>query len=1362
MVAQEARSNNSPSKRSPISAANRLLWIYLAIGGAWILLSDYAVNLLLPEDHVLHAYVDGVKGIAFVVITGLIMFKLLMQRELLRREQALAELEFFESLIEFSNDAVYVLDPEDDFRLIHVNAAAVKHFGYPREKLLTLKLRDWDPDYIEKHGQEGWERLKTARFAIIESTHRLADGRVVPVEVSANYIQYKGKEYAGGYFRDISARKKTEAALRESQERYELALRGAELGTWDWNVKTGKTSFNRRWAEMLGYRVEDLAPDVSTWEKLVHPEDMPEAKKKLENHFNGYTSFYTVEHRLKTRTGEWLWVLASGSVFERDTDGKPVRAVGIHLDIDDRKRAERLAQEQRATIEGILNSVPQAVFWKDRESRYLGCNRVFADDAGLGSPQKVIGKTDFNLPWSSREASGYVADDLQVITSKQAKPIIIESITLADGSQRWIQTSKTPLFADDGHVFGVLGVYEDITERKQAQEALKRSEKLFSEVYNGSPDALFLVDWKTRLITDCNARALTLFEAVGKAEVIGQAGYTWHRVPRTEEAATASREVVEKGGQWIEEVEYVTQKGNHFWGLFAAQKLELPEGATVLVRITDVTSLKRMEQSLREQRDFSRWTMDVLPGVFYVLEEDGRIRLWNSQLERITGRKPEQIRGVNCLEVLHPEDHEQTMVAIKGVFQDGEDQVDARLISLDGKVFPYHFHGRRIELEGKPCILGVGIDIQERLTMEAELQHQLSFQRTLMDAIPLPIAVKGKDGAYLTCNRAFEEFTGFSREKLTGLTGYDVMPELTARMHQQIDEELMANPGIRILEEKLRNKAGELRDVLLQKTVYRQADGAVGGVLGVAIDVTDRKQNEARLLLQESALNAAANGIVIADRAGKIIWSNPAFTTLTGYTAEEVAGLTPQVLKSGRQSDEFYSNLWQTITSGHVWRGELVNRRKDGTLYDEEMTITPVCGADGRITNFIAIKLDISQRKQMEAQYLRAQRMEGIGLLAGGIAHDLNNVLAPVLMSIQLLEDIHPDKETREILHSLQDSAQRGADIVRQVLTFARGIKGERLLIAPKHLIKDISRVAHEAFPRNIRVCSSVPNDLWSVTGDPTQLHQVLLNLSINARDAMPDGGTLHIDARNETVSDMPTALGVSIADGDYVVLSVKDSGMGIPVELHERIFEPFFTTKEQGKGTGLGLSTVMGIIKSHHGYLKVNSAPGKGAEFLIYLPAVKEGVIPSSPESTTVVPSGHGELILLVDDEPAILEIGRDILVRRGYRVLTASDGTEALTLVAQNEGKVHLVITDIMMPFMDGVALVRSLKKMTPTIKIIASSGLASGASMISKVDELRRLGVSPIMHKPFVAQTLLINVANVLQNKPIGPESGQQPAS
>jgi PAS domain S-box-containing protein len=660
--------------------------------------------------------------------------------------------------------------------------------------------------------------------------------------------------------------------------------------------------------------------------------------------------------------------------------------------------------------------------------------------------------------------------------------------------------------------------------------------------------------------------------------------------------------------------------------------------------------------------------------------------------------------------------------------------------SLAGSVFWGHVAGRQMQLRGTDLQLFRITDISQRKAADQRLEAQATFRQQLIDSVPLPIFVKDTAGRYLECNRALSDFLGVSREQLLGKTVADVFTPDMAFEYQRRDEELLLQQqGLQIHRGQVRNAANEDRTVIFHRAAFQQGQGSLGGLIGTFIDVTDMDAASDRLRLQETALNAAASGLVITDRAGLILWANPAFSQLTGYTSEELAGKSTRLLRSGEQDAEFYHNLWQTITSGHVWRGELVNRRKDGSFYHEEMSITPVRGADGSIANFIAIKQDISARKQVELQYLRAQRMEGIGLLASGIAHDLNNVLAPVLLSIELLRSMHPDEDTTEILHTVELSARRGADIVRQVLTFARGVKGERIPLQSKHLVKDIVRVAKETFPKDIEVHIRTDLEVANVEGDPTQIHQVLLNLAVNGRDAMPDGGRLTLGAFNRQLTAPLEAVNGTIPPGEYVLLSVTDTGGGIPPQNLIRLFEPFFTTKETNQGTGLGLPTALGIVKSHNGYFRVVSELGKGTEFQVYLPmCFRDGQFTPSPRPAP--PRGNGETVLVVDDEAGIRDIASEILSRYGYRVLTASDGTEAVALVAQHRGKIDLVLTDVMMPYMDGVALVRSLRKLAPNLRILAFSGLSNDATLAPKITELRRLGLPPVLSKPIAAPELL----------------------
>lgn len=679
---------------------------------------------------------------------------------------------------------------------------------------------------------------------------------------------------------------------------------------------------------------------------------------------------------------------------------------------------------------------------------------------------------------------------------------------------------------------------------------------------------------------------------------------------------------------------------------------------------------------------------------------------------------------------------------------DYEGEVEYR--SLGGRVFWGHVAGEQLEIPGARRQLFRIIDITQRKLEERKAGQAARFRQEIMDSVPLPVFVKDTEGRYVEVNRALTEFLGLSREQLLGKTLGAVFPESEAAEFRRRDEEIFLHGGRQVYRGRVRNAAGEIRTVIFHRAAFHGGDQALGGLIGTFLDVTDSDLALQRLRLQETALRAAANGIIITDRSGMILWANPACEPLTGFSPEELVGASVRILKSGAQDTAFYRNLWETVLSGNVWQGEIINRRKDGTLYHEETTITPVRDESGAVSHFISIKQDITSRKQVELQYLRAQRMEGIGLLASGIAHDLNNVLAPVLLSIELLQAMHQDADTQEILHTVEQSARRGADIVRQVLTFARGVKGERIPLQSKHLVKDIVRVAKETFPKNIEVHVRMDTEVANVEGDPTQIHQVLLNLAVNARDAMPDGGRITLSAHNLQVREALSAINGTIPLGEYVVLGVKDTGIGIAAEYHQRLFEPFFTTKSANKGTGLGLPTSLGIVKSHNGFFRVLSEPGKGAEFLVYLPATHRDEASPAPASPAA-PRGNGETVLVVDDEPGIRSITSEILSRHGYRVLIAADGTDAMALVAQHRGKVEVVVTDVMMPHMDGVALVRSLRKLAPNTRVVAFSGLSKDPTLAPKIEELRRLGLPPVLSKPLAAPELLTAVHEVLNSSP-----------
>jgi PAS domain S-box-containing protein len=501
-------------------------------------------------------------------------------------------------------------------------------------------------------------------------------------------------------------------------------------------------------------------------------------------------------------------------------------------------------------------------------------------------------------------------------------------------------------------------------------------------------------------------------------------------------------------------------------------------------------------------------------------------------------------------------------------------------------------------------------------------------------------------------------------------------------------------------------------------------------------------QAEERIREQASLLDRANDAIYVTSLDCTILyWNRGAERTYGWSSAEALNRKTTELLAVDLVAAEA---LIAVLVTQESWSGERWQMTKDGRKVEVFSRLTLVRDKQGQPQSVFAINTDITEKRQLEAQFLRAQRLESIGALASGIAHDLNNVLAPILMGAPLLREMSNDETSRQLLKTMESSALRGAAIVRQVLTFARGVEGERVALQPRHLLREMEGIAKETFPKSIRIESDVASDLWPVLGDSTQLHQVLMNLCVNARDAMPGGGVLTLGAANivltkETAGKIPGA-----QPGSYACLRVTDTGTGIPPEIEAKIFEPFFTTKGAGKGTGLGLSTVVGIVRSHGGFVRVASKVGQGSTFELYLPATSTEQVVAKKESASPWAHSHGEGILVVDDEAAIREVVRQTLEAFGFQVITAGHGGEALRIFKERQEEIQLVLTDMMMPEMDGPTLVAALRVLNPAVRIVGITGMGDPAGL----GGMKTLALSATLAKPFTIKEILAAVREALR--------------
>ncbi|MDQ5987010.1 MAG: Sensor histidine kinase RcsC [Syntrophus sp. SKADARSKE-3] len=512
-------------------------------------------------------------------------------------------------------------------------------------------------------------------------------------------------------------------------------------------------------------------------------------------------------------------------------------------------------------------------------------------------------------------------------------------------------------------------------------------------------------------------------------------------------------------------------------------------------------------------------------------------------------------------------------------------------------------------------------------------------------------------------------------------------------------------------------------------------------------DITERKRVDAERRQLMAAIEQAAEAMVMTDVQGVIRYVNPAFERMTGYTREEVMGRNLRFLKSGKQDELFYRNLWNTITGGKMWEGRIVNKRKDGMHYTEEMTISPVRDPAGRIVNYVAVKRDITEHIQLVAQLVQAQKMEAVGLLAGGVAHDFNNMLSVIIGYTELaMNKLDPAQPLHADLEEIYKAAIRSTDITRQLLAFARKQTIMPEVIDLNQNVEGVLKMLRRLIGEDIELAWLPHVGLWPVKIDPVQVGQVLANLCVNARDAIADVGRISIETGNAVFDETYCNHHVGYIAGEYVLLAVSDDGCGMDRELIDHIFEPFFTNKELGHGTGLRLSTVYGIVKQNNGFINVYSEPGKGTTFRIYFSRYVDQAVDSREERAEEIPLSLGETILVVEDEPAILKMAKRMLEKMGYRVLAASMPSEAIGLAEEHANEIHLVITDVVMPEMNGQELANRLQLLYPGMKRLFMSGYT--ADVIANRGVLDE-GVN-FIQKPFSMKDVAVKVHEVLSEK------------
>lgn len=759
------------------------------------------------------------------------------------------------------------------------------------------------------------------------------------------------------------------------------------------------------------------------------------------------------------------------------------------------------------------------------------------------------------------------------------------------------------------------------------------------------------------------------------------------------------------------------------------------------------------------------------------VNREGLITYISPTVESVLGYRPEELVGCKYILDLCPEaEREEQRQLLAGVLErkeslhDFENPVtarDGRVLTVCSSAFPlFDAAGQVIGYRGADQ------DVTERRKAQQDyrmLFHEMldgfALHEIICDAQGQPV-----DFRYLAVNPAFERLLGRRAEEVLGKTVLEILPGTEAYWIETYGRVALTGEPVHFEEYSseldkffsiaafrpapsqfaciARDVSGHKRSAAERERLLAESERARQALLSVIEDLRRTEAERARLA---EAIEQSAETVVITDQAGTIVYVNPTFTAVSGYSRQEAVGRNPRLLKSGVQDESFYRTLWDTISSGRTWRGRMFNRRKDGTCFTEEATISPVRDAAGRITHYVAVKRDVTEhlrqhedRLQLEQQLQQAQRVESIGRLAGGVAHDFNNLLSVILgYGEQLIEDLASDVRLREKAEKLVESARRSAALTRQLLAFSRRQTLQPKVLDLNRVLRDLDSMLRRLIGEDVELELVLASALSRVLADPGQIEQAVMNLAVNARDAMPHGGTLLIETADVELDEVYAQTHVDVLPGRYVLVAVSDTGCGIPREHLPKIFEPFFTTKEPGRGTGLGLATVYGIVKQSGGHIWVYSEPGRGATFKIYLPVTLAEQEPEASPAAAAKPPRGSEHILVVEDEASLRSLVERELRSLGYWVTTAVEGEAALRLVNERGLQPDLLLTDVIMPKMGGAVLAEHLRRIRPDLKVLYMSGYTDSAIMHHGV-------LDPDKHfieKPFQIRDLAIKLRQIL---------------
>jgi two-component system, cell cycle sensor histidine kinase and response regulator CckA len=1296
-------------------------------------------------------------------------------------EKALRESEEKYRLIFLKENDSIVLTDSETLEFLDVNESAERLWGYTKEELLKMKASDVSAE-PESSFQTLAKGSEASGIIVPLRWHRKKDGTLFPVEISAGPFTWNGRKVVCSIIRDISVRYASEFALRTSKIFLQSTLDAlsAHIAILDENGFILEVNEPwRRFARENGANLNQDGIGINYLEVCDSAEgDWSEGAqavgKLLRELINGSSEAFQWEYPCHSQS-EKRWFVLHASCFRMERE---VRVVVAHENITARKLAEEALQASESKYRRLHETIWDAVGIVDMSGRIQETNQAFQTMIGY-SEDELLQLTYEDLTpekWHTFE-SDIVKNQVLV---RGYSDIYFKEYRKKDGTVFPIELRTFLLRDETGRPSAMWAIVRDISERKKAEEAVELANRDWERTFNTLSDLIMVLDKNHRIIHANNA----MTEALGmtEKEAKGKRCYELVHGERKPPAFCPHSRLIKDGEEHHEQI-----VEPHLGGIYDVRVSPLKDpkgkiqGSVHVVR--DISERIRAEAVLREsEKRFRSLFENMLEGYCYceIIFENGEPNDFkyldvNDAFEKLTGLK--DVVGKKASEVISnfKEDGSELLEILARVAMSGEPEKFETHVSSLGKWFSSSVYSPK-----QGYFVSMFDNITDRKLAEkqvklneARLQSLYNISQFSTESIQALLDVVLHEAIKLTESKVGYIYYYDESKKLFELNTWskEVMqqcevaePKTTYELEKTgiWGEAVRQRQPIIVNDFKSENplKKGypeghvELYNFMTTPVFSEDKIVAVVGVANKKSDYDESDVRQISLLMDSvwkiteakridavrrrlvTAVEQAVEGIVITDTTGNIEYVNPSYERITGYLSHEVIGQKPTMLRSEEGNSSIRQEIIETLGRGERWSGHLVKRRKDGNSYEEDVTVTPVLDPNGKVVNFVIVKRDVTKEAGLQRQLLQAQKMEAIGTLAGGVAHDFNNILQVTLGYSELLladrTDENPDYDDLQRIHK---AARSGAELVKSLLTFSRKVETSLVPLSLNQQVTQIEKLLKRTIPKMINIRLELSGDLTAINADPTQIEQILMNLAVNARDAMPDGGTLTIKTRDVELNQEDLLLNAGVQPGNYVLLSVSDTGQGMDKDTLQHMFEPFFTTKELGRGTGLGLAIVYGIVKNHGGHIGCNSKPGHGTTFEMYFPSSEEYAEPDDESSDEVQAMGT-ETVLLVDDEDFVRELGSRILKAHGYTVLSASEGEEALALYGKEKDRIALVILDLIMPTMGGKDCLKEILRVDPNARILIASGYSGDIS----IKECFDLGAKGFVAKPFRIKELL----------------------